>query len=808
MAITSKRTTITSATVFCLLLLFGVATVSAAPLLVQVEDFDGPWDRQTNIDEYLGKSFCTSNARGVASTVMEKTVKIKKAGRYHVWVRAFSSANSRRALRVAVNAKQLKVTHDQTRRRWSWQLAGSVDLPAGEAKIAVHDADTGFECADAVYLTEDQEDNPAKNPAKNPDIEPKWSSAAMGMDLNLLGGEGRSLLNDHLMKIVHEQYAQRRRELKESLKSPDALAARQERLRRDYLAMIGPWPPKTPLAAEVTGTIECDGYRIEKIVYQSRPHHRVTANLYVPTKGKPPYRAVLVACGHAGNAKAYASYQPVGILLARNGLVAMIYDPISQGERHQRIDPNEKGTANHTDLYYGAILVGRSVVRYEAWDGIRGIDYLLSRPEVDPDKPVGLTGNSGGGTQTTFLMPLDDRIEPAAPSCYLMTRQRKFITRTGPADGCQHLPFEGARGIDHADYIIMRSPRPTRVLAADQDYFDIAAVREACAEAKQVYTVLGCPERADLFSYNDKHGFSKPRREKACQWMRQWLLNDPAEVVEPPFKLQPEKMLWATKTGQVATSYPDEVSVGELNLREAKHLAADRRSFWKTNDKKECLAEVRRLIGVRDNRGRASVESRGTIACDGYSVERLLIQRERDVPMPALLFLPDVAGGKRPAILYVDGCGKRGVGSQVEELLRQGHIVLSIDARGWGETAGEEYRVGILALHIGRPMLGQRVEDVLTALDVLLDRKDLDAKQVELVGVGAAGPVALHAAALDERFASVTLRDSIRSWVDDVVVQPRRGDVVGYMVPSALLKYDLPDLVAAIAPRPVRLTDM
>ena len=779
----------------------GGAVLGAEPLLWQVEDFDGPWKRQTNIDEYLGESFCVSNAMGkAASTAMEKTVEIEKAGLYYVWVRAFSSANSRRALQAAINGKRLNVTHDQTERRWSWQLAGSVDLPLGEAKIAVYDADEGYECADAIYLTGNEQDNPAKNRA----IEPIWSSAAVGTTLDLLGGKGQGLLNDYLMRIVHQQYDKRREELEKSLASPDALAARRQRLLDDYLEMIGPWPEKTPLEAEVTGTIECDGYRIEKVVYQSRPQHRVTANLYVPTKGKPPFRAVLVACGHAGNAKAYPSYQPAGILLARNGLVALIYDPVSQGERHQRMDAAETGTANHTHLYYGAMLVGRSVVKYEAWDGIRAIDYLLSRPEVAPDKPVGMTGNSGGGTQTTFLMPLDDRIGPAAPSCYLMTQERKFITRTGPADGCQHLPYEGARGIDHADYILMRAPRPTRVLAAEQDYFEIAAVREACTQAKRVYTRLECPERMDLFSYDDKHGFSKPRREKACQWMRQWLLDDPAEVVEAEFQLQPEEALRATKTGQVATSYPDEISVGQLNLREAQRLASARRNFWETNDKKTCLAEVRRMIGVGDDPGPATVTSQGTVAHDGYSIERLLIQREGDIPIPALLLVPDAGRGLWPATLYVDGHGKRNAGSQIDKLVRQGRIVLAIDARGWGETAGEEYRVGMLSLHVGRPLLGQRVEDVLAALDVLAGASQVDADRIDLAGIGTAGPVALHAFALDERFTSLTLRNTIRSWVDDAVAKPREENVIGHMVPSALQKYDLPDLVAAAAPRPVK----
>jgi hypothetical protein len=289
--------------------------------------------------------------------------------------------------------------------------------------------------------------------------------------------------------------------------------------------------------------------------------------------------------------------------------------------------------------------------------------------------------------------------------------------------------------------------------------------------------------------------------------MRQWLLDDPSEVVEPKFTLQAEKDLWATKTGQVATSYPDEVSVGDLNLQEAQRLAAERRAFWQANDKQTCLAEVRRLIRLPESRGRPEVASRDAIGCDGYSIERLLIRREGAIPVPALLFLPDAPAAKRPATICVDARGKRASGQRCEALALQGRVVLSIDARGWGETCGEEYRVGMLALHVGQPLLGGRVADVLTALDVLLQRSDVDASQIELIGAGTAGPVALHAAALDERIASLALENSIHSWVDDVVAQPRRAGVIAHMVPSALLKYDLPDLLAATAPRPVRVED-
>jgi len=782
------------------LLWWGIAhgALAAAPgIVLQAEDFHGTWNRQTNIPGYLGKSFCTSTANPkIASSAMTTTATLETAGRYFVWVRAFTSANSRRALQIAVNGTRLARTHHQTARRWSWQFAGPLDLPAGPARIAIHDADVGYECADTVYLTTRKDDNPADNRA----IEPE--------SLDVLDGRGAGLLEAYLMGIVHQQYVERRKELAAALKSPEATRARNKRLLATYHKMLGPWPEKTPLNATVAGVIPCDGYRIEKVAYESRPHHRVTANLYVPTTGTPPFRAVLVACGHARNAKAYAAYQSACILFARNGLVALIYDPISQGERHQRLTRGQKGTANHTHLYMGAMLVGRSVVKYEAWDGIRGIDYLLSRPEVDPHKPIGLTGNSGGGTQATFLMPLDDRILPAAPSCYVMTQERKFITRTGPADGCQHLPSEGAHHIDHVDYILMRAPRPTRILAADKDYFDIHAVREAAAEAKRAYSVLGCPERVDLFSYNDKHGFSKPRREMAVQWMRRWLLDDPRPVVEATPTLQKERDLWVTTTGQVKTHFPDELSVGQLNLAEAQRLAAAREAFWKTHDKAACLAQVRRLIGLRTTRGKPTVHKRGVVARKGYRVEKLVIRRDGEPPLPALLAVPAAATGTRATTLHVDGRGKAidtREGGAIETLVRQGRIVLSIDARGFGETASSEYRAGMLALHIGRPLLGQRVDDVLTALDVLLERNDVDAGKIDLLGVGTAGPVALHGAALDRRFASLTLRDSIRSWVTDVVARPRRGSAITYMVPSALLKYDLPHLVAAIAPRPVRV---
>ncbi|HUT22912.1 MAG TPA: acetylxylan esterase, partial [Sumerlaeia bacterium] len=558
-----------------------------------------------------------------------------------------------------------------------------------------------------------------------------------------------------------------------------------------------------------------------KVAFESRPNHHVTANLYLPSTGKRPCPSVLVPCGHSPNGKAYPSYQSACVLLAKNGFAALIVDPICQGERYQFLDASGKpatggGTMAHTLLDVGAKLVGSGSVAYEAWDNIRAVDYLVSRPEVDPTR-IGCTGNSGGGTQTTFLMALDDRINVAAPACYLMTREAVFDT-IGPADGCQHLANEGLHGIEQGDYIAMRAPKPTIILAAERDFFDINATSVAFREAKRLYAVLGFAARVDLFAADEEHGFGKPLRQAAVWWMRRWLLDDDSPVVEPELNLQKEQDLWVTETGQVGSHWKGEVTVADLNLRRAKELAPERARFWKDNGRAECLAEVKRLIGFRDERTTLSVETKGAIAREDCRVEKLLIQRAGQTPVPALLFLPKGKSGKLPAILYVDGRGKRVEavpGGAASKLASQGRVVLSIDARGFGETTDDpseghakywncEHRNAMIAMHIGRPLLGQRVEDVLDALEALVAREDVDKGRIQIVGIGQAGPVALHAAAIDERFGEATIDRSIASWID-LVAAPLGHDHLTHVVPFALTRYDLPDLVRAIAPRKVRV---
>lgn len=176
------------------------------------------------------------------------------------------------------------------------------------------------------------------------------------------------------------------------------------------------------------GIVQADGYRIEKILFESQPGHHVTGNLYLPATAGP-HPAVLIPCGHSYNGKAAEGYQRVSILMARNGIAAFCYDPIGQGERYQtfaadgtplsaeyQVNPNSlrqlenipgqprfNPVEEHTLIGIGSILVGRNTATYRIFDGMRCVDYLVSRPDILADR-IGCTGNSGGGTLTAYLM--------------------------------------------------------------------------------------------------------------------------------------------------------------------------------------------------------------------------------------------------------------------------------------------------------------------------------------------------------------------------------------------------------------------
>ncbi len=621
-----------------------------------------------------------------------------------------------------------------------------------------------------------------------------------------------AMLHAWLMEKIHAATDRRDAEF-EKLQTAEQIADHQQRMRQFFLDQIGGLPERTPLNARVVGREQRDGYRIEKVLFESQPRHFVTAILYLP-EGEPPFPGVLVPCGHSANGKARDLYQRAPILIAKSGMAALCFDPIDQGERHQLLGADGKpvitaSTMGHNLAGVGATLLGRNTATYRIWDGMRAIDYLCSRPEIDP-KRIGCTGISGGGTMTSYLMALDERIQAAAPGCYL-TSFRRLLDTVGPQDAEQTIFGQVAFGMDHADYVLMRAARPTLMMTATSDYFDITGAWSSFRQAKRCYGYLGFPERVDLVEVAGDHGFPAPMRVAAARWMRRWLLQVDDAVAETDFPVAKDEDLWCTPRGEVML-LEGARSVYDLNVELETRLAQQRRRLWQATEKSKALAEVRRTSGIRSlaDLAEPKVTQIGRIQRDGYRIEKIVLQPESGIPIAALLFVPETPA--KDASLYLHADGKQADaarGGPIEKLVAQGRIVLAPDLSGIGETrpTGKhsygsylppDWLESTLAYLLGTSLLAKRAEEILVCARYLATADLPTPRPVHLVSVGRVGPPALHAAALESQlFATVTLCGSLASW-SDVVHTPQSKNQFVNLVHGALRVYDLPDLAASL----------
>ncbi len=460
-------------------------------------------------------------------------------------------------------------------------------------------------------------------------------------------------------------------------------------------------------------------------------------------------------------------------------MAALVFDPIDQGERGQFLGtggwPELWGCGGHSLVGIGCTLLGRNTARFEIWDGMRGIDYLQSRPEVDPRR-IGCTGNSGGGTQTSYLMALDDRIRAAAPSCYLCGFSTLLRT-IGPQDAEQNIFGQLAFGMDHADYLMMRAPTPILMCAATKDFFDIHGAWETFRDAKRLYTRMDFAERLDLLENDAGHNYNARQRTGVARWMSRWLLGKDQPIVEPAIVRLSEKEVQCTPEGQVMR-LPGARSVYDLNEECENQLASQRTAAWKTGDRQQLLAEVRRLAGIRrlDDLPKPRVETFGAVQRPGYRVEKRLLSLEEGLALPALLFLPEKPQAA-PAVLYLHEAGKAAdasPGGPIPRLVEAGRVVLAVDLPGMGQTRpnetegdeGEKEKDANTAYLLGRSYVGLHAEAILISARYLKAQTTSGGQgAVELAAFGQPCVPALHAAALEPNlFASVKLTRGLVSW--------------------------------------------
>ena len=601
---------------------------------------------------------------------------------------------------------------------------------------------------------------------------------------------------------------------------PEDIRAWQQSMREWFVEAIGGLPPRdTPLNARITGTVERDGYRVEKVLLEAQPGHYVTAALFLPDSEayQPPYPAVLVACGHTRNGKADERYQRGSALLALNGIAALIFDPIDQGERIQLRDdqgrPRVWGTQAHNALGVGSILLGNNTSQFMIHDAIRCLDYLESRADIDADR-LGMAGNSGGGTQTSLVMGIEDRLKAAAPSCYITDFEHWLgrIRERGdvPGDAEQNVAGQLAAGLDHWGFLVMRAPMPVLVCAATQDFFPIAGTHASVETARTVFQRLDAAERIDLAETDASHGWHLPLREATVAWMLRWLVGEEREVREPEdLEVLSDAEIQVTPTGQVL-DLEGARSVYALNRDRMERLRRQREAEWQENGP-GMWDQVRRITGIRpvDQLQAPPPRRVAELEGEGYRIDQLVIEPEPGIVLPAVALVPD--GDADRVVLWIEEQGKShdAAVAAIREQVAGGAAVLAVDLRGLGETHSEPNqwyggRNGhdganvAVAYMLGRSYVAMRAEDILVAAQVAQGLVD-GAPPVQLVARGAQAAIpALHAAALERSlFDTVDLQGALPSF-EQIVENPLASDQLVHTIQGALTVYDLTDLKAAL----------
>jgi cephalosporin-C deacetylase-like acetyl esterase len=638
----------------------------------------------------------------------------------------------------------------------------------------------------------------------------------------------RAMLREYLNKGAITRLEERRLQIAH-LTTPEDVAKRRAYLREQMVRDLGGFPARSPLNARVVGTLDRDGYLIEKVIFESQPNFYVTGNLYLPKTGKPPYPGVLFPLGHENGGKSNDDWQQTLGNFVRRGYVCFTWDPIGQGERVQLYDPDlEAGkisasTDEHTDMGVQCLLVGDALARYTIWDGMRALDYLLSRKEVDSTR-IACTGNSGGGTHTAYLAALDDRIKVAMPSCYI-TSWRRLLETIGPQDAEQCIPPWIGQGLDHGDFVLAFSPKPYLILSAIRDFFSINGARETYHEAQHVYSVMGSPDNVCQFEADNGHGYLQPRRLAAYRWLGKYLKGQEDDTPEVPVMPASEEELRCTDSGQVTVSLGGE-TVFSLNQKRYEAIKPARPPLTDPQAvsafRKEIRGKVQQLAGYTHVAAPLSLKPFGVIPKDGYRIEKLTYESELGIIIPSLLFVPENGEGRKPGVLYVSSRGKANSGGEIEALVKNGVVVLAIDARGWGETSRKtnwdeggwdtwnslfpNYDNAMIAMLLGKSLVAMRGEDIAKGLDLLANRPEVDPEKIYGMGVGAATIPLLHRAVLDARIKKVVLEGGLVSYESVEKYRIQRG-IIENVIPGVLKAYDLPDLVAALAPRPTWIVD-
>jgi dienelactone hydrolase len=629
-------------------------------------------------------------------------------------------------------------------------------------------------------------------------------------------------LPDYLSMLARTAYEKRNAQLA-MLTTPAAIRERQHWARHTFWSLIGGEPERTPLNSRVTGQFERTGYRLEKIVYQSRPRVFVSANFYVPTTGKARYPAVLFQMGHAYNGKAYANYQKCCQGLARLGYIVLAFDPMGQGERIAYPDASGTNTrlGSATDEHdvpgKQLLLLGDSSSRYQVWDAIRSLDYLASHDLVDVRR-LASTGQSGGGTLSMLLACVDDRLSAAAVSSG-NTEDLACANFTPPGstdDAEQDFIGSGAVGFDRWDLLYPIAPKPLLIQVSAHDFFGTYSPRylddgrEQYERLANAYSVLGHAERLAWRSTPLTHGLTYSLRLEIYNWFERWLMkSDRLIAEEPPVAPESDSTLWVGPTGNVTRDFS--------SLRPFDLIKQSASSIHRDNTSSDWTHVVR----VASPSASAKLRTLATVPLNGAQVSAAEVNTQADVWVPVWVFTPANSDGRRSALLVLDDRGRSAHAHEDDmyhRLARKGHLICAADVRGIGDTRPEvgrgdpgytiphdaEEEFAWASLILGSPLLAQRTTDILTLVRALRNTYPAATAPLAVAARGRLTVPALFAFASAQDIGSLYLAGGLVSFQSVLDTEVYRHPLANFTW-NLFRSTDLPVLATQSAPRPIHL---
>jgi cephalosporin-C deacetylase-like acetyl esterase len=599
---------------------------------------------------------------------------------------------------------------------------------------------------------------------------------------------------------------------------------RQEEVSNKLKVIIGDFPEKTPLNPKVTGILKGDGFRVEKVIYESQPGLYITAALFIPDGLEKKAPAILYCSGHTWDSFRSETYQYACINLVKKGFVVLAFDPIGQGERLLYLDKKGKKsiydtpTKEHSYVGGQCFISGQSLAKYMIWDGIRSIDYLISRVEVDPNR-IGITGRSGGGTQSVYISAFDDRILASAPECYV-TNFKHLLKSIGPQDAEQNLPYFIKNNLNFADFLEVRAPKPTLIISTLNDFFSIQGARDTYSEVQNAYKAYDKLNNIQMSEDVAEHKSTLKNREAMYAFFQQHLDNpgDPKDIEVTIFS---KKDLNVTQSGQVLTELNGE-TIFSLNQKESIKIIENRIEHQDSLslEPDDLIDAVKHLTGYEDQAIDDNYIFSGTLTHNNFTVEKYLICGPNQRLIPLISMIPDSINLKKGILLFnPEGKAKEIKSGLPEFLASKGYYVIMPDLTGAGELATESskgdsyishssYNKWYAGILTGKSIVGLRMEDIarvsaFTAKQYKIEKGDL---------YGIARDVftsdLLHASIANGTFSKVALINPLISYKTLVLNKDYDPILIQSSIAGVIEHYDLPDLVSGLAPSKILLINI